>query len=117
MLSLKSTLQEVWDRYPDVMDNVSSFRFRSDEQVNQWLLCAWNQAAGRFSPTQSISQGRLISISNNTLEWIDHVIRDQKYSHICLNENERACDIDNCMRVITEAFDSILPNQSSFEVD
>ena len=65
---LKSTLQEVWDRYPDVMDNVSSFRFRSDEQVNQWLLCAWNQAAGRFSPTQSISQGRLISISNNTLE-------------------------------------------------
>lgn len=114
---LKSTLQELWNCYPDVMDITCRHKFRSDEQVNHWLLCAWNQAKGRFYPTRPMKEGRVITIANNTLEWIDHVIRNQGYSHVCLNENEKPCDIEHCMQVITDAFDSILPKKSSFEVD
>lgn len=114
---LKSTLQDVWDRYPEVMDSMSASRFRSDEQVNQWLLCAWNQAAGRFYPTQSINQGRIITIGSRSIEWIKRVICSQSWSHICLNENEESDSIDSCMRIISEAFDSILPKKSAFEID
>lgn len=114
---LKSTLQEVWDRYPEIMESVCASRFRSDEQVNQWLLCAWNQASGRFYPTRSIKQGRLISINSNTIGWVDHVIRNQGFPHVCLNENENTGDIENYMRIIRAAFDSILPAKSSFEID
>ena len=39
---LKSTLKEVWFERHDVMDATSKACFRSDNQVNQWLLTAWN---------------------------------------------------------------------------
>jgi hypothetical protein len=114
---LKSTLQEVWNRYPDIMNHVCSFRFRSDEQVNQWLLCAWNQATGRFYPTQSINQGRVITIGSNSIDWINHVIRNQSWPHVCLNENENSDSLERCIQVISDAFDSILPEKSAFEID
>ena len=114
---LKSSLQELWDRYPDVMDNSCRHRFRSDDQVNQWLLCAWNQAKGRFYPTRPFKQGRLISITPNTIGWIDNAIRSQGYPLLCLNENERSSDLENSMRIIRAAFNFILPGKSSFEMD
>lgn len=114
---LKSTLQEIWDRYPEVMDTVSSHRFRSDDQVNQWLLCAWNQAKGLFYPVQSEQQGRLLTISEKKIGYICETICKQAFPHICLNENEKTPSMDGFMQTIIDAFDSILPNKSSFEED
>lgn len=114
---LKTALQEVWERYPEIMDNVSSHHFRSDDQVNQWLLCAWNQAAGRFYPAPADGPGRLFKITERNIERISQVIRNQEFSHVCLNENEKTSDVDSLTQVIRAAFDSILPNKSSFEID
>lgn len=114
---LKSSLQELWDRLPEVMDTSCRHRFRSDDQVNQWLLCAWNQAKGRFHPTRPFKQGRLIPITSNCIEWIDNSIRNQGYPLLCLNENEKTTDLENYLQIISAAFDSILPTRSSFEID
>ena len=113
---LKSTLQELWNCHPDVMDNSCRHKFRSDEQVNHWLLCAWDQAAGHFSPARTLSRGRIINLSRNNVDWVCSLIRNQAYPQICVNENEKTTDPDFLFNLVADAFNSILPEKSSFEL-
>ena len=113
---LKSTLQEVWDRHPDVLDTTCKHKFRSDDQVNQWLLCAWNQAKGFFYPTPLLSQGRVISISKKSLDWICYLIKNQAYSLVCLNDNEKTGELEQGYSQIQDALEFILPNKSKYEL-
>lgn len=116
MPHLKSTFQEIWNRFPDIMDRVSSSRFRSDYQVNQWLACAWNQAKGSFQSTNATKRGIKINIEPDTLSWIKDIIQGQRYPLICLNESELFDSPEQCMDEIVTAFEQILPNKSSFEL-
>ena len=114
---LKSTLQEVWERYYMVMDQTSKHKFRSDDQVNQWLLCAWNQAKGYFYPAHEKNIGVRIRINRESLGWASEIIKQQSATQICVNDskyntNPRECDI-----AIEQAFKELLPNKSSFEKD
>ena len=111
----KSTLAEVWDNWFDVMDNTCKSKFRSDEQVNQYLLCAWNQAKGCFYPTLERGRGKLYEISPNNMERIVNAVRNQQYSQICLNDSPLNTDANDCVNEIIKSFNHILPNKSSFE--
>ena len=71
---LKSTMQEVWNECPDIMEETSKFRFRSDAQVNHWLMMAWNLAKGRFYPIKDGKRGKLVHVSSGTLETILNLI-------------------------------------------
>lgn len=113
---LKSSLIEVWDKYPTLMSRSSSCRFRSDNQVNQWLLCAWNQAKGSFYPAHKKDLGLFINYSEENTTWIKECILSHNTPLICLNESENSIVSDSLTATIFQAFDSILPNKSSFEL-
>ncbi|MBO7464783.1 MAG: Stealth CR1 domain-containing protein [Bacteroidales bacterium] len=112
---LKSTLQELWDLHPEIMDQSSSHKFRSDDQVNQWLLCAWNQAKGQFYPTRDDKLGINYSISPDNVEEVCDAIRTQSIPQICINDTKKNTDNEYCMKRVAEAFDVILPDKSVFE--
>jgi hypothetical protein len=113
---LKSTFQEVWDRCPDIMDYASSFKFRSSEQVNQWLFCGWNQAEGKFVPARAYSRGAARSIETKNMNEICDIIKNQRYPQVCLNDSAATDNAEECFERIRRAFDSILPEKSSFEL-
>lgn len=112
---LKSTLQELWERCPDVMGQTSKHKFRSDNQVNQWLLCAWAQAEGRFYPAREDRLGKNFSISSSIVNEVCEVIRNQSFPQICVNDTEKNDNFSYCSSELLKAFDSILPEQSQFE--
>lgn len=112
---LKSTIKEVWDNHPDVMHTSSLHKFRSDDQVNQWLFCAWNQAKGVFQPTRVYKKGIKFDIEQNTIARIVKIIQKQEYPQICLNESELFPSPEQYMEDIVSAFERILPEKSSFE--
>ena len=114
---LKSTLQEIWDMHPSILNDSSKHKFRSDDQVNQWLMCAWNQAKGCFYPANEKSPNRLIGIKKENLAWISQTIKNQECHLVCLNENEHTTDNEFCYRIIAEAFEFILPEKSSYELE
>lgn len=114
---LKSTLKELWDKCPEEMSQMCTHKFRTDDQINQWVLCAWNQAKGQFYPTRPQAKGRNISITSDNIDWICRIIRNQELPQVCLNENEQTMDADRCYELIRKAFDEILPQKSSFELD
>ena len=113
---LKSSFQEVWDSRSDIMNHTSSRKFRSDDQVNQYLLCAWNQAKGLFTPIRKDKRGKTFEISLTCINRIILAIESQQYSQVCLNDSPVNTHNDVCCSKICDAFKMILPNKSGFEL-
>ena len=112
---MKSTLHEVWNRHPEVMEQTTKSRFRSDDQVSQWLICAWSQAKGAFYPAHNNRLGRFYSISPEYTPRICDVIKNGAAPQICINDSSANTDAENCERQITAAFEALLPEKSEFE--
>lgn len=112
---LKSTLEELWELEHDVMDATCRHRFRSDDQVNQYLLCAWNQAQGNFYPVHENGRGKHMEVCQADLTRILDTIRESRVPQICINDSPINLDNDVCMDKISEVFETLLPTKSSFE--
>lgn len=113
---LKNTYQEVWDQEYEVLNNTCLNKFRSDNDVNQWIIRYWQLLKGSFYP-QAFSHGSCFSLSNNNSVIADNIAQ-RKYKMICLNDNEieKIADFQKEKSIITKAFDKILPYKSSFEI-
>lgn len=112
---LKSTLAEIWDRQPRVMERTSRSRFRGDDCVNHWLACAWNMVSGRFFPANEKRRGEFITVTPADLDRIRAIISRQSSPMICLNDNSDGGELDVCIEKIAEALNGLLPDKSSFE--
>lgn len=112
---IKSTIQEVWNTTPDLMNESCMCRFRSDNQVNQWLFCTWNLLKGKFFPAKPGSQGLSIKISTSRIDEICEIINKQSVCQVCLNDTNENDDPSFCFDKIRQAFGQILPEKSSFE--
>lgn len=115
---LKTTLEQMWSMYPEIMDMTSRYRFRHDDCVNQWLLCAWNMMTGHFYPTNEKRLGNLLGIDTNSLDSACQIITKSPFPEICFNINvpdDNDEDFNRCIEALTKAFDKILPQKSSFE--
>ena len=113
--SLKSTLGNIWETIPDIMEETSLQKFRSPTQVNQWLVTAWNLTMGTFSPVQEHNRGTMISLSTNTIDDICRTIQFQTFPQACFNDNGQNDDPELCRKRLVEAFQKLLPEKSSFE--
>lgn len=113
---LKSTFSAVWDKCPDPLDQSSLRKFRSDDQVNQWLMCAWNQALGKFFPAVADKRGSRLHIQPENLDKISDLITGQKLPQICLNDGRYTRELETCMERIVSAFEQIMPHKSSYEL-
>lgn len=112
---LKSTFQEVWKECPDILNNSSMSRFRSDIQVNQWLMIAWNLAKGRFYPVREGYRGSRVAVSKKTIDIISNIIKKQSQTQICVNDSYMNDNPELYFQNIAQIFESILPEKSSFE--
>ncbi len=111
---LKSTLLDVWENYSNGLENTVKNRFRSLNDVNQWLFRYWQICKGIFSPC-NMNRGRKYFTVDDDISEITDSISKGKYKEIVLNDTECA-DYDERMEKIRNAFESLLPEKSSFEV-
>ena len=112
----KKTLEELWEKEPETLDATCSHRFRNSNDVNIWLASYWQYASGNFAP-RSPKIGQRSSISDNeehNRKVYEHV-RKQKSKLIVINDVIKDADIDNIKRELADAFETILPEKSSFE--
>ena len=114
---LKSTLFEVWEQYPEYLAKTSHNRFRSYEDVSQYLFFEWQLATGKFVPQKRKKLGRYFESAEDG-EMIAASIRRQEYPMVCINDvDDDASDESfmNTCRSLKEAFESILGEKSAFE--
>ena len=112
---LKSTFDEIWTKYPDILDASCRHRFRADDQVNIYLVCAWNQVKGNFYPAEMDNLGSFVGVDLNNVKWVCEVIKKQSFPQICINEVDEESDNGRCMKAVSDSFDRILPDKSGFE--
>jgi hypothetical protein len=97
-----------------VLDNSSKSKFRSKDDVNQYVFSWYDIASGNFVPRNS-SVGRNFSIKNNNNKLINAITK-QKYKMICINDNESDFDFEKIKLEVVNAFEKILPEKSEYEL-
>ncbi len=111
---LKRSLEAVWELEPELMETTCSHRFRNEGDVNQFAVKFWQLCSGNFHPYNKRKYGKYLSAGDG-LEEICQIIRQQRYKALCINDSERV-DLQQAEKLVNDAFQSVLPNKSSFEL-
>ncbi|MCD8009978.1 MAG: hypothetical protein LUF34_04150 [Lachnospiraceae bacterium] len=90
-----------------------SHRFRSVEDVSDWLMRYWQLAKGDFVPRTP--SGVSVSITEPA-ETLRDAILDAENLVICLNDGIEEVDFEERSAYLRSLFEIILPEMSSFEL-
>lgn len=112
---LKSTFDEVWAAAGKELTETSSNRFRSVTDYTPELFRTWQICMGNFEPYNTYQDTKMFPLMIRSKQAIKAISR-QSYKLICLNDNVHIRNYDAVMESIRCAFESILPEKSSFEL-
>ncbi len=116
---LKKTFEEVWSCNNDILTKTSASRFRSREDVNQYLFRYWQLLEGKFSP-RSFSDTKGIPVhGSKDIDAVVEAILANKYSMLCINDELEDVEsnlFDTYKETINQTFDTVFPDKSSFEL-
>ena len=110
---LKSTWDMVWEAEPEYLEDTSSHRFRTNEDVNQWLCRYWQFVTGRFIQSGK-RRGQFFSIGRDD-EAIQKAIEKGGYKQICLSDDSPELDFDKEQQFLKQLFEARFPTPCSFE--
>lgn len=111
---LKLTFEEVWDYAGERLREVSKNRFRSPDDYTQELFRTWQICSSNFMPYNTYSDTKMYPLIMRPRKAAK-AIYNQSYKLICINDNQHIPNYDKVMGNIENAFESILPEKSSFE--
>ena len=112
---LKETFYEVWDAAGKELTETSANRFRKVTDYTPELFRTWQICRGNFAPYNTYQDTKMFPLLIKSKKAIE-AIRNQKYALVCLNDNIHIRNYDLVMSEIQAAFESILPEKSSFEL-
>lgn len=109
----KDTFRQVWDKEYEILNATSKNKFRTKDDVNQYVFRYWQLLNGSFIP-RNFNFGRHFTLKQENREIYD-TIKQQKNKMICINDGEDV-DFEKVKNELIEAFDKILPEKSEFEI-
>lgn len=112
---LKSTFEEVWQAAGDELTATSVNRFRALNDLTPELFRTWQICKGNFVPYNTYADTKMFPLMVRSKEAVQ-AIRNQSYNLVCLNDNKRIHNYGQVMADLKEAFETILPEKSSFEL-
>ena len=112
---LKSTFEELWEKEEALFNEVSSHRFRSGDDVSQYLFREWEKQKGNFVPSNLHRDFQYLHLDDPKKRYLE-VIRRQKKKMVCVNDTDLPFPFEEVKAGLISAFDAILPEKSSFEI-
>jgi hypothetical protein len=112
---LKRTFEDVWSKVGNQLTEMSKNRFRSPNDYTQELFRTWQICKSDFNAYNTYQDTKMFPLLFKTEKAIK-AIREQSYDLVCINDNEHIRDFEKTMLSVNAAFDSILPEKSSFEL-
>ncbi|BBT02378.1 Stealth CR1 domain-containing protein [Klebsiella sp. WP7-S18-ESBL-04] len=113
---LKSTFDDVWLEKKDILVKTAKQKFRTNDDVNQYLFRYWQLCTGNYKPFNLYKYAKYYSVTDGNIDEITSVIENKKSNILVINDD----DIKNFVvakNKIHVAFASIYPNKSSYELD
>ena len=114
----KSTMQKVWDAFPEELDATCRRRFRSALDVQQQIFHLWDIMSGEYDPVGTDYYGRHFGHLSTQMDEVERAFSEGKCRMICPNDS---VDITNeNYEQIKKRLDEILskkfPEKSSYEL-
>lgn len=109
----KQTLQKVWEQFPEALDRTCRNRFRSREDVNQYLFRYWQLVNGTFLPKRPDSS--YITIGQQGPAEVRRILSGGKYRVVCINDDPMDFDFEAEQKALLETMGTLFPEPSSFE--
>lgn len=116
---VKDYFFKVWERYPTLLDKTCKCRFRAASNINQYLIRYTQLVEGFFHPINPFVTSYVYpGLKDSNLNDAICDILNQDKPLICLNDGDSndISDFLSSKRRIIDAFESILPDKSSFEI-
>lgn len=110
---LKDTFAKIWKAEPELLNNTCLNRFRSDEDVNQWLAVWWQIADGMFEPY--LVDNIVEDVTAESIDPLCRAITDQTHDMVCVNDPKGEIEFEMLSERLKRAFNTILPEKSNFE--
>lgn len=110
----KTTLEEVWTAYPEALERTCCNRFRSREDVNQYLFRWWRLIKGEFNPHKPNSC--YLTLGSDSIETVDNCLSDRKRKVVCVNDDPMGCDFETERQKAVAMFERHYPAACSFEI-
>ena len=107
-----STFRELWECEGELLDAVSRHRFRTKDDVSQYIFRNWEKLKGNFVPVNLHRKNRYIEVSEKNA---DKLIRRQVRPMVCINDSYLEYDFEEKKKSMQDALSSILPDKCSFE--
>lgn len=115
----KSTFHEVWEQESELLDETCSHRFRTANDVSQWLMREWQICEGYFAPRKS-NFGKSFHIDRKGVKIVPEIqsyIEKQRGRIVVINDGEMTySEFEKSKEAIRKSFNLILPNKSAFEL-
>ncbi len=111
---LKTTFNEVWAAAGKELTETSSNRFRALSDYTPELFRTWQICQGNFTPYNTYNDTKMFPLMVRPRQAVKAICR-QSYTLVCLNDNVHIRHYDLVVNNIRNAFQSILPEKSSFE--
>jgi len=112
---LKSVFEEVWAAAEKELTETSANRFRATSDFTPELFRTWQICRGNFEPYNTYNDTKMFPLLIKSKQATE-ALKNQTYKLICLNDNIHIRNYSQVMKNIQEAFESILPEKSDFEV-
>lgn len=111
---LKLTFEEVWAAAGKELTETSVNKFRALTDYTPELFRTWQMCRGNFEPYNTYCDTKMFPLMVRPKQAIK-AIYEQKYKLICLNDNVHIRNYDIVIGNLRAAFESILPEKSTFE--
>ncbi len=111
----KSTFKKVWELNEKILDETCLNKFRSKEDVNQYLMRYWQLCEGKFVPHKSNSY--YFTIGKKDKKDIEKILYDNKYKIICINDDPMGFDYEEQQKMLKSIFEKKYPNKSEYEIN
>ncbi len=104
----------MWAVAEKELTEASAHKFRTSEDYTQELFRMWQICTGRFEPYNTYDDTRFFPLVMRSGQAIE-AVRNRSWKLVCLNDNVHIRNYEQVMADLEAAFESILPERSSFE--
>lgn len=111
---LKKTFVEIWEKEEETMIQTSKQKFRSAQDISQYLFREWQKLSGDFRPKNVQKYTRYFNVDNDNKK-LKQTIEKQAAKIVCINDSNFPIDFEKAKTDINLSLQKIYPDKSSFE--
>ena len=110
----KETYRELWEKEKAILDETCKHKFRSKEDVNQYLIREWQKLSGKFYAKNVVKDLRYFELNNTNSKLFETIVK-QKVKIVCINDTNSKIEYEEIKKELQKSFENILPNKSLYE--